>query len=304
MRRLLLVVNENAYRVTPERRDAVADALSGAFKLEDVPTARPGHAIDITREAIMDGVEMVAALGGDGTVNEVANGLAGTDVPMAIVPGGMANVFARSLGIPNDALAATHLLVDNAKGSPRSVTLGVVEGRYFTSNCGVGFDAAIVRRVEEHQRAKKRWGDWYFVWTGLRLFFAGYDRRKPRVRLAWGDDLEHRLGGLFLAIVQNTSPYTYLGKRPMRLCPEAELDGGLDCIALDSMKARVAVPIVLSSFGAARHAARPHVLHVADQRRIAVTCNQPLPVQVDGEYIGEREQVLIEAVPNALSVIY
>lgn len=304
MRRLLLVVNENAYRVTRELRDAVAYALSGAFKLEDVPTERPGHAIDITREAILDEIEMVVALGGDGTVNEVANGLAGTDVPMAIVPGGMANVFARSLSIPNDALAATDLLVDKAKGSPRRVTLGVVEGRYFTSNCGVGFDAAIVRRVEEHQRAKKRLGDWYFVWTGLRLFLAGYDRRRPRVRLAWGDDLEHRRDGLFLAIVQNTSPYTYLGKRPMRLCPEADLDAGLDCIALDSMKARVAVPVVLSSFGSARHAGRPHVLHVADQRRMAVTCDEPLPVQVDGEYVGQRDHVLIEAVPSAMSVIY
>jgi len=304
MRRLLLIVNENAYGMTRERRDAVADALSRAFKVEDVPTAGPGHAIELTREAILDGAEIVAALGGDGTVNEVANGLAGSDVPMAIVPAGMANVFARSLGIPNDALAATHLLVDNAKDSPRRVTLGVMEGRYFTSNCGVGFDAAIVRRVEEHQRAKKRGGDWFFVWTGLRLFFTGYDRRTPRVRLAWGKDLEHQREGLFLAIIQNTSPYTYLGKRPMRLCPQAELDAGLDCIALDSMRARVAVPVVFSSFGSGAHVERPHVLHVRDQRRFEIRCNGPLPVQVDGEFIGERDHVLVEAVPNALSVIY
>jgi diacylglycerol kinase family enzyme len=304
MRRLLLIVNENAYRVTRERREAVVDALSQAFKLEDVPTERPGHAIELTREAVLDGAEIVAALGGDGTVNEVANGLAGTDVPMAIVPAGMANVFARSLGIPNEALAATHLLVDNAKGPPRRVTLGVVEGRYFTSNCGVGFDAAIVRRVEEHQRAKKRGGDWFFVWTGLRMFFGGYDRRTPRVRLAWGDDLKRHREGLFLAIIQNTSPYTYLGKRPMRLCPEAELDAGLDCLALDSMRARVAVPVVLSSFGSGTHVEKPHVLHVRDQRRFEIRCDGLLPVQVDGEFIGERDHVLVEAVPNALSVLY
>lgn len=304
MRRLLLIVNPNAYGVTSERRDAVADALSRAFKLEDAPTERPGHATDLTREAILDGTELVAALGGDGTINEVANGLAGTDVSMAIVPGGMANVFARSLGIPNDALAATQALVDNAKGSPRRVTLGVVEQRYFTTNCGVGLDAAIVRRVEEDQKAKKRWGDWFFVWSGLRLFFAGHERRAPRVRLAWGEDLEHHRDGLFLAIVQNTSPYTYLGKRPMRLCPEAELDEGLDFIALDSLKARVAVPVVLSSFRAAKHVGRPHVLHVRDQRRLEIRCDGLLPVQVDGEFIGERDHVLIEAIPNALSVIY
>jgi diacylglycerol kinase family enzyme len=304
VRRLLLIVNENAYGVTRQRRGAIVDALAGGFKLEEVPTERPGHAIDLTAEAVLDGVEIVAALGGDGTVNEVANGLAGTEVPMAIVPGGMANVFARSLGIPNDALAATRALVDNAKGSPRQVTLGVVDGRYFTSNCGVGFDAAIVRRVEEHQRAKKRGGDWFFVWTGLRMFFAGYDRRRPRIRLAWGENLERRRDGLFLAVIQNTGPYTYLGKRPMRLCPAAELDGGLDCLALDSMRTRVALPVVLSSFGRERHVGKPHVLHVVDQRRIAIDCQEPLPVQVDGEFIGERDHVVVEAVPNAMSVIY
>jgi diacylglycerol kinase family enzyme len=304
VRRLLLIVNENAYGVTRRRRDEIADALSEAFKLEDAPTERPGHALEITSEAVLDGVEVVAALGGDGTVNEVANGLVGTDVPMAIVPGGMANVFARSLGIPNDALAATRLLVDNAKGPHRRVTLGVVDGRYFTSNCGVGFDAAIVRRVEEHQRAKKRGGDWFFVWTGLRLFFRGYDRRTPRLRLAWGEDLECERDELFLAIIQNTSPYTYLGKRPMRLCPTARLDGGLDFIALDSMRMGVALPVVFSAFASGRHTEKPHVVHVVNQSKMSIQCDEPLPVQADGEFIGERTHVVVEAVPNALSVIH
>jgi diacylglycerol kinase family enzyme len=303
VRRLLLVVNENAYRVTRELRHAIADVLSDAFKLEEAPTERPGHAIDLTREAVLDGVEVVAALGGDGTVNEVANGLAGTDVPMAIVPGGMANVFARSLGIPDDALASTHLLAGNAKEPPRRVTLGTVGDRYFTSNCGVGLDAAIVRRVEEHQREKKRGGDWYFVWSGLRVFFTGVDRRNPRVRVRWGENLEHQKDGLFLAIAQNTGPYTYLGKRPMRLCPEAKLDGGLDCLALDSLRTRVPLAVVLSSFGSARHVGKSDVLHLRDQRRIAVECEVPMPVQMDGEYIGEHGRVLIEAVPAALSLI-
>jgi diacylglycerol kinase family enzyme len=304
VRRLLLIINENAYRVTRERRVGIADELSRSFKLEEAPTERPRHAIELAREAVLDGVEMVAALGGDGTVNEVANGLAGTDVPLAIVPGGMANVFARSLGIPNDAEAATRLLVDNAKGSPARVTMGIVGGRYFTSNCGVGLDAAIVRRVEEHQAAKKRYGDWYFVWTGLRVFFAGFDRRVPRVRVAWGEDLENERAGLYLAIAQNTGPYTYLGNRPMRLCPSADLNGGLDFIALDSLRTRVALPVVLSSFGSGKHVAKPHVLHVRDQRRIEIRSDVPLPVQMDGEFIGERDHVLVEAVPNALSVIY
>lgn len=165
-------------------------------------------------------------------------------------------------------------------------------------------DAAIVRRVEEHQRAKKRGGDWFFVWTGLRMFFTGFDRRTPRVRLAWGEDLGQQRDGLFLAIIQNASPYTYLGKHPMRLCPSTDLDGGLDFIALDSMRTRVALSVVISSFGRAEHGNRPHVLHVMDQKRIEIGCDRPMPVQVDGEFIGERKHVLVEAVPNALSVIY
>jgi diacylglycerol kinase family enzyme len=304
VRRLLLVVNENAYGVTRDRRDAVADMLAGAFKLEDATTERPGHAIDLTREAVLDGVEVVVALGGDGTVNEVANGLAGTDVPLAIVPAGMANVFARSLGLPDNAVAATRTLVERSTVPPRRVTLGVAEGRYFTSNFGVGLDAAIVRRVEQHQRAKRRGGDWFFVWTGLRVFFTSFDRRVPKVRMAWGEDLQHSREGLFLAIIQNTGPYTYLGKRPMRLCPTAQLDRGLDAIALDSLRTRVALPVVISSFGSARHAGWPHVLHVTGQRRIAVECEGTLPVQMDGEYVGARSRVVVEAVPEALSVIF
>jgi YegS/Rv2252/BmrU family lipid kinase len=304
VRRLLLIVNQNAYRVTRERRAAVADLLSRSFKLEETGTARPGHATELASEAVLDGVEIVAAFGGDGTVNEVVNGLTGTDVPLAIVPGGMANVFARSLGIPNDAVAATKVLADNAKASPRQVTLGVLDGRSFTSNCGVGFDAAVVRRVEDHQGAKKRGGDWFFVWSGLRVFFSGFDRRSPRIRVAWGENLEHERDGLYLAIVQNTKPYTYLGKRPMQLCPAAELDGGLDFIALDSMRTRVALGAVLSSFGSGSHITNPHILYVRDQRRIAIECDKPLPVQLDGEDLGDRDRVLVEAVPNALSVIY
>jgi diacylglycerol kinase family enzyme len=300
----MLVVNENAYGVTRQRRQAVAGILGQAFKLEEAVTERPGHAMDLTGKAVLDGVEVVAALGGDGTINEVANGLVGTDVPLAIVPAGMANVFARSLGLPNDVLAATHVVAGDAKARPRPVTLGVMGGRYFTSNCGVGLDAAIVRRVEEHQTAKKRGGDWFFVWSGLRVFFTAFDRRVPRVRLAWGTDLEQRRDGLFLAIIQNTGPYTYLGRRPMRLCPSAQLDRGLDGISLDSLATDVALRVVFSSFGSARHTGWPHVLHMTDQRRIAVECDRPLPVQMDGEYIGERDRVLVEAVPDALSVIF
>jgi diacylglycerol kinase family enzyme len=245
----------------------------------------------------------VAAMGGDGTVNEVANGLAGTDSALAIIPAGMANVFARSLGLPHDPVEATGWLLENAGLPPRQVPLGRVGGRFFTVSCGVGFDAAIVREVERRQRAKKRGGEWFFVRTGLRVFFRVYDRRRPHLHLSWGSGPDEEREGLFLAIVQNTTPYTFLGQRDLRLCPDAVLEDGLDCIALDSLKARVTIPVVLSGFGSGRHVRRKHVTYVKAQPQFRIRCDEPLPVQVDGEFIGEHADLTVESVPDALHVL-
>jgi YegS/Rv2252/BmrU family lipid kinase len=306
VRRLLLVANGNAQKVTQWQREVIARALSSEFKLELVETTRRGHAADVAREAAQDGFDVVAALGGDGTVNEVANGLAGTEVALAILPAGLANVFARSLGIPGDAVEATGLLLKCAMMGtpPRRVRLGLMNGRFFTTNCGIGFDAAVVRRVERRQRLKKTVGDWYFAWTALRLFFGGFDRRTPRVRMAWSDGVDQERDGLFLAIVQNTSPYTFFGHRGMRLCPDATLDGGLDCLAVDTMRLRSILPIVISAFGSGRHARFRRVINVKDQTHVRIRCDVPLPVQMDGEFVGELREIDLESVPNALAVLY
>src|SRR5207253_864929 len=167
-----------------------------------------------------------------GTVNEVANGLAGSHVPMAVLPGGGANILARGLGMPNDPVEATGVLLERLQHPPTRVPLGRIDDRWFVSNCGVGFDAAIVREVERRPGAKRRAGDWFFLWTGLRVFATGYDRRSPQVDLSWGPELEHHADGVFLAVVQNLSPYTFFGRRPMRLSPQADLQGGLDVLAM------------------------------------------------------------------------
>jgi diacylglycerol kinase family enzyme len=306
MARLLLVANGNAQRVTDYRREVIARALATEFKLEMVETTRPGHATEAARQAAQDGVDVVAALGGDGTVNEVANGLAGTNSALAIVPAGLANVFARSLGIPGDPVEATGLLLKClAMGTePRRVPLGRADGRFFTTNFGIGLDGAVVRRVQRRQRLKKQVGEWYFVWTAVRLFSWGYDRRIPRVRVAWGAELELERTGLYLAMVQNTTPYTFLGGRGLRLCPDATLDGGLDCFAVDTMRARSILPIVASAFGSGRHARSSHVTYLKDQARILIRADEPLPIQMDGEFVGERTRILVESVPDALSVLY
>jgi diacylglycerol kinase family enzyme len=302
--RLLLIVNVNASAVSPWAIDVIERALSSELKVEVARTKRQGHATHIARGAAHDGIDIVASLGGDGTVNEVANGLAGTDVTMAIIPGGGTNVLARSLGIPRDPIEATWYLLANHKSPPHRLPLGRADQRYFTFACGIGLDGAIVRDVERRQRLKKGLGHSYFVWAGLRAFFAGVDRRRAPLRLRWGPRLEHERDGLVLAICQKTRPFTYLGNREINVCPDARLEKGLDCLALDTYRTPTVLRILAQTFGKARHVNNPHALYLHDEDQIEVTSETALPVQMDGEYIGDRDRLRLECVPDALSLLY
>jgi diacylglycerol kinase family enzyme len=302
--RLLVIVNVNAQSVTPWTVDVIERALSSEFKVELVRTKRKEHAMHLARGGVHEGVDAVVSFGGDGTANEVANGLAGTDVPMAIIPGGGTNVLARSLGIPKDPVEATWYLIAHRQNEPRRVSLGRAEGRYFTFGCGVGLDGAIVRDVERRQMLKKGLGHPYYVWSALRILYAGVDRRRPVIELRWGPNLEHRRDGLYLAISQKTGPFTYLGNREMHVCPAAGFDRGLDCFALDTLRTPTILRIVAQTFGSHRHVRNRHALYLQDQPRIEVVCRQPLPVQMDGEYLGDRERLTLESVPDALSLLY
>jgi diacylglycerol kinase family enzyme len=302
--RLLLIVNVNAQTVTPRKVAVIERALSSEFKADLVRTERRGHATELARRAVQEGFDLVVAMGGDGTVNEIANGLAGSHVPMGIIPGGGTNVLARSLGIPTDPVEATGLLLARREGPPRRVSLGRADGRYFTFSCGVGLDGAIVRRVEERQLLKKTAGQGFYVWTAFSTLFLRYDRRRPHIELRWGSQLAEHRTGLFLAICQKTSPYTYLGNRPMRVCPRANFDLGLDLMAVTSLRTFFVLKTVARILGAAKHGRSRHVLSLHDQPRIEILCDRPLPVQADGEYVGERESLTLEAVPDCLSLLY
>jgi diacylglycerol kinase family enzyme len=302
MSRMLLIANANARSVTPYSREVIARALSAEFKVEVAETERPGHAIDLAREAAVEGLDLVVAMGGDGTVNEVANGLAGTQTPMAVLPAGGVNVFARSVGIPEDAVEATGWLLQRLDQPPREIALGRIDERYFTMSCGVGFDGAVVRLVEQRQLLKKAAGDWFFVWTGLRVFYFGYKRRRARIHLSWGEGFAEQREGLHLAIVQKANPYTFLGSRAMRLCPGVEREGGLDCMAVDTMRSWTILRVVAASLGRARHPRFKHVLFLHDQPALRIDCDEALPAQADGEYIGDRSAVTVESVPGALLV--
>jgi diacylglycerol kinase family enzyme len=302
--RLLVIVNVHAQAVTPWTVDVIERALSSEFKVELVRTKRTEHAMHLARGGVHEGFDAVASFGGDGTVNEVANGLAGSQVPLAIIPGGGTNVLARSLGIPKDPVEATWFLIAHRHNEPRRVSLGRAEGRYFTFGCGVGLDGAIVRDVERRQMLKKGLGHPYYVWSALRIFFAGVDRRRPVIQLRWGPNLQFRRDGLFLAICQKTRPFTYLGNRELHVCPEASFDRDLDCFAVDTLRTNTILRIVMQIFGSHRHIRNRHALYLRDQPKIEVTCSQPLPVQMDGEYVGDREQLRLESVPDALSLLY
>ena len=302
--RLLLIVNVHASAVTPWGINVIERALSSELDVEVARTKRRDHATHIARGAAHAGFDVVASLGGDGTVNEVANGLAGTNVSMAVIPGGGTNVLARSLGIPRDPIDATWYLIANHRNVPHRVPLGRADGRYFTFACGIGLDGAIVRDVERRQLLKKEIGHPFYVWSAARIFFSGIDRRRPTVHLRWGPNLEHRRDGLFLAISQKTRPFTYLGSREMHVCPEAQLEKGLDLLALDSLSTPTVLRVVAQTFGRRKHTRNPHVLSLHDQERIEVRCDGPLPVQMDGEYLGDRDRLLLESVPDALSLLY
>lgn len=305
MRRALVIVNPQAYTVNEATRRSVIERLGTRLDLEEVETKGPGHATEIGRIAADDGEDLVVVLGGDGTLNETVNGLAGSPVTLGILPGGGANVLARSLGLPRDPLAAVDALLAGLDRTPRRIPLGRADGRYFVANCGVGFDAAVVRRVDEMRHRRGKVGDWGFVWATIRAMFGGYDRRRPRVEVSWVDAEGERVtrSGLFMAVVQNTDPYTYLGRRPMRLCPEAPMGKGLHLFGIDTLRIRTVVRVLASSFLRARHGNNRHVTWVRERTGFTVRCEEPLGAQVDGEYLGERTSLTVEWVPDALSVI-
>ncbi|HUG87753.1 MAG TPA: diacylglycerol kinase family protein [Actinomycetota bacterium] len=301
--RLLLVVNARAGTVTPRTVRFIERALSDQAKVQIELTRGPGHAAELAREAAAGDHDVVAVMGGDGTVNEVANGLAGSDVPIAIIPGGGTNVLARSLGIPQEPIRAAGFLLARLGGPARRIPLGRAADRYFTFSCGIGLDGEIVRRVERRQHLKRAAGHGYFVWTALRAGLVSYDFRTPRIRARWGPDLEHERDGLTFLIAQSCDPYSYLGHLPIRVCPRASLDLGLDAFAGGPVSRLRVVRWALKTMGSGRHALDRRALSLHDQERIEVTAASPHPVQMDGEYVGRHDRLLLESVPGALAIL-
>ncbi|MFJ4984178.1 diacylglycerol/lipid kinase family protein [Streptomyces sp. NPDC088732] len=320
--RALLVVNPAATTTSARTRDVLAHALASDLKLEVAATEYRGHARDLARQAAEGGeIELVVALGGDGTVNEVVNGLLhnGPDpegLPkLAVVPGGSTNVFARALGLPNDPVEATGALLDALReGNSRTVGLGRVSGtpgtadegvpaRWFTFCAGLGFDAGVVGRVEQQRELGKRSTHALYIRQMVRQFLAESSRRGGTITLEQpGED---PVTDLAIAIVCNTTPWTYLGNRPVYASPRASFDTALDVLGLSRLSTpavtRIATQLLRSTPDRGPHG--KHVTSLHDLTDFTLHSQAPLPFQVDGDHLGLRISATFSGVRRALRVI-
>jgi diacylglycerol kinase family enzyme len=310
-KRMLLIVNPYATTVSDRLKNLVVYALQGRFDVEAVSTQAQNHATEIGREARDGGYDVVVAFGGDGTLNEVANGLAGTDLPVAVLPGGSTNVVCRTLGIPNDVVDATeHLLSLADDWQPRKVDLGMVDDRYFVFACGVGIDATVVQRVDSNPKLKASAGPYYYSWAGISGFYRRYLVNPIKVRTTV--DGHEPVEGI-TTIIQNSDPLTYFASRPIRVCDGIAIDDGTLGVAVLKRATQRDMPTLISRLFSGTKTAAGHkqVAHFADVTQAVVETAstvrdggpRPFPLQVDGDYIGEHERVELRAAPRALTIV-
>lgn len=300
--RALLLFNPNATTTDDDVRDVIASALASAVDLTVVPTKQRGHATHLVAGAVHEGVEVVCALGGDGTANEVIQALAGTDVRLGIIPGGGANVLARSLGLPNDAVHATKVILDRLRaGQDRRISLGRAGERYFGFNAGFGFDAAVIRYVEQHGGIKRAAHHLSFIVGTVREWAVGSGREGPSILVDLPDGTQR--GPVSASLIANTDPYTYLGPRPMRAHPQASFDEGLDLLTVDELASPRLLRIVAGTFRGGAHVGLGGVDYLHDLQSFTLSAPRPQPLMVDGDYAGEHLSVTFTSVPNALRVL-
>ncbi|NNE72998.1 MAG: diacylglycerol kinase family lipid kinase [Acidimicrobiales bacterium] len=300
--RVMLIVNSAASSVTARTRVVIQKALAADHDVTLAETSRRGHASRLAQSAARAGTDVVVVLGGDGTLNEAANGLAGTDTALAPIPGGSTNVFARTLGLSDDPVEATAAILDALNtNAVKPVGLGSVNGRYFLFHTGLGFDAALVAEVEKRGGLKRYAGHPLFAWAGLRTYFGGYDHRSPAFAIHYPDGTE--VASPF-AIVMNTDPYTFLGSRPFTVAPAAALDRPLAVLALTSMGpisfVRLAGKALTSTKGVGTTSSTDERLDVTE---CTVVGNRPFPYQVDGDYLGEVTELEIAHHPGILRLV-
>jgi diacylglycerol kinase family enzyme len=341
--RALVVVNPAATATTAALRDALVAALAAELKVDVVQTTHRGHGHDIGRHAVAEGVDVVVTLGGDGVVNEVVNGLLADGpspaLPLlAVLPGGSTNVFSRALGRSRDPREATTEVLDSLRaGRTRLVSLGTASAsgtstaplavtdpdqaheaareaaadaaaepewttpRWFIFSAGLGFDAEVIGRVEARRAGGRRSSGGLYLREGTSAFLFGRERRRPAMTLQVSG--EEPVDGLFLCLVSNVSPWTYLGARPINPSPEASFDTALDVFAMGRM-GPLRMLHTLRQTLARRPDARGRGIHRwHDVGEVTVTAARPQGWQLDGDHLGTATGLRIRAVPAALRVV-
>jgi diacylglycerol kinase family enzyme len=303
--RILVVTNPRATATTARARDVLAHSLSSVAELEVVETANRGHAAALACRAMRNHTDAVVALGGDGTVNEVVNGLLTDGVhdaipTLGVVPAGSTNVFARALGLPNDPVESTGVLLAALRtGARRPVSMGRVEDRWFVFAAGIGLDGAIVEGVEAQRRKGRKSTHLLYARVGVRAFF-GTDRRHPKLHVELPDG--NRIEPVYFAIVANTDPWTFMGNRPLRPTPEADFDSGLALYARLRMSTGGVLFSMARLSGDTPRIGRRGARVEHDLPSLTVTADVPMPVQVDGEFIGARDRLQFTSAPAAIHV--
>ncbi len=308
--RALLVVNPYATATTPAGCDVLAHALASELKLDVVATGYRGHAMHAAQQAREDGYELVVAHGGDGTVNEVINGLLDADAEdpgcpaLGVVPGGSANVFARALGLTRDPVEATHrLLTALDTGRGRRIGLGRLDAesgtRWFGFNAGLGWDADVVARVERHRARGREASPARYVRSALRAHLHMM-RSAPRLTIELPGGRTER--GLRSAVVTNTDPWTYLGRRPVRSNPGSSFDTGLGLFALRSMAPVTVLRHIGQMLRSHADPAGRNLMRLDDVDSVRVHCDRHVGLQIDGDHHGYHSAVQFSSVPHALSV--
>jgi diacylglycerol kinase family enzyme len=299
--RLLLVVNPVARTMSKPVLAVIEKALSADFSLEVAETKERGHASELAAQAAEEGIDLVVVFSGDGTINEAVNALAGTETALGVLPGGATNILVRALRLPLDPVEATGVLISRALDDMAfKLSLGVADGRYFAVNGGAGVDAAAMRRLDRKFPATKAKFDRAAFRAVAWELLVGYAGRSA--------DLEVRIDDgppqpSLSVMVGRTDPYTYYKDRPIRMTPQARLDGGLDVVSVRKLPRRAVPRVAWQVFGSARHVQHRDIDYVHDASHVLVNSEKPFPVQVDGDSLEERDRLEIGLAPEALWVV-
>lgn len=287
--KVMLLINPSASSVDWKSRMAANSALVGDHDLTTVETTKRDDATGLARQAAEDGFEVVVVLGGDGTLNEVANGLAGTSTALAALPGGSTNVFARTIGMaPKTTKAAPQLAAALERGtdSLRTFGLGTVNGRHFLFHLGVGYDAEVVAQVERRASLKRKIGQAIFVYSSFSTYLKHYDHKRPSFALDFPDGSSVEDG--FFTICLNTNPYTYFGARPLSVTPDTGPERGLVTVTTKKLKVRTLLTLFGSALGHGNILRRSkNVDYRTDLKSVTFRGHKPFPHQVDGDYLGK-----------------